>query len=397
MKDKDKAIPLVDRWNMDVEFYKNNPDITILTKSPQCDICRYKIQGDVLHCKEYSIENKPTEIIFATKECFGFSPKEKLIIHAENSLEKKIYSGLFGFIVGDALGVPFEFSTREERAKAPAKEMRAYGTYHQYFGTWSDDSSLTLATLESFINGFSAEELARQFISYLKDGKFTPRGTVFDIGIGTQNAIRKLESGIEPTSAGGISEQDNGNGSLMRILPLAFYLQNAEPQKIIEMGSMVSSLTHGTKRAILGCIIYVVFAINLIKGNSKSVAYEKTIHFIFENCQEEFGYEFSKYDMVLNGTLASVNEYDIDSSGYVVDTLTAVIWTFLTTDDYSKSVLQAINLGGDTDTIAAIVGGLSGIFYGYENIPDRWIQTLAKKEYLLESMKKFSDKIQNIE
>ena len=139
-----------------------------------------------------------------------------------DELEKRLYGGIFGFCIGDMLGVPVEFSSRKERDEDEVKELRAYGTYHQPFGAWSDDTSLMLCFIDAFNKGFSMNGLAENFASYFSEGKFTPYGEMFDIGIATQNAIINIIQGVEPVNCGGKTEKDNGNGSLMRILPLAY-------------------------------------------------------------------------------------------------------------------------------------------------------------------------------
>jgi ADP-ribosylglycohydrolase len=300
-----------------------------------------------------------------------------------------MFGGLFGFCVGDALGVPVEFSTRDERKRDPIKEMRAYGTYHQPFGTWSDDTSLTLCLIESINNHYSVQRVADNFMKYYKYGYLTPYCEVFDIGKSTKNAIDKMIHGVEPVDCGGKTEQDNVNGSLMRVLPLAYYVKNMLPIKQIEIVEEVSSLTHSHKRSKLACIFYIEFVINLLNGNKKDEAYKNTIEFVKKYCKEIYSEEIENYRRILDGTIASYNEEQIKSSGYVIETIEAALWSFLTTDSYNEAVLKAINLGGDTDTIAAIVGGMAGTYYGFQSIPDNWVQNLARKEEIYEMLTKF--------
>ena len=131
-----------------------------------------------------------------------------------------------GLCVADALGVPVEFVDRETLHKNPVKDMRAYGTYNQPAGTWSDDTSMTLCLAESLVHGLDSSDIMRRFHLWLSQGQYTPYGVVFDVGNGTRNAINKFINGTDPLECGGKDEGDNGNGSLMRILPLSFYLHS---------------------------------------------------------------------------------------------------------------------------------------------------------------------------
>ncbi|KHD35041.1 crystallin [Clostridium acetobutylicum] len=310
-----------------------------------------------------------------------------------NPYDSKIFGGLFGFCVGDALGVPLEFSTRDERKRDPVKEMRAYGTYHQPFGTWSDDTSLTLCLIESINNGYSTQKIADNFIKYYRYGYLTPYCEVFDIGNSTKVAIDKMIHGITPVECGGKTEQDNGNGSLMRVLPLAYYVKNMPPISQIEIIEEISSLTHAHKRSKFACIFYIQFVINLFNGNEKDESYKNSINFVKKYCKEKYYDEKDTYRRLLDGKIATYNECQIKSSGYVVDTIKAALWCFLTTKSYQEAILKAINLGNDTDTIAAIVGGMAGTYYGIQGIPNNWIQSLARKEEIYEMLTIFRNMI----
>ena len=200
------------------------------------------------------------------KECagsagFGGSEPEEHFIHAGSIRELRLYQGLFGFCVGDALGVPVEFSDRRKRKEDPVREMRAYGTYHQPAGTWSDDTSLMLCLINAVNQGYSIQKAADNFVDFYKNGAFTPYGEVFDIGISTREAIEKMCGGESPVRCGGDSDLENGNGSLMRVLPLAFYGLRMEGPQLISLVEEVSSLTHRHRRSIFACILYVKFAI----------------------------------------------------------------------------------------------------------------------------------------
>lgn len=390
MEQKRRQMTLVEKWNCDIESYKKGGEN--LTSAPMCEICKYLIKGNVFHCKKYEgINEKPDYVVFPKKECMQFKHFNPIVFDLkENEI---IYAGILGFIVGDAMGVPVEFCSREERKIDSLEEMRAYGTYHQPYGTWSDDTSLTLCLLENITEGYSLDRLAEKFINFYLKGYLTPYGEVFDIGNATRIAIEKMLQGESPLESGGKTERDNGNGSLMRVLPLVYYLKEMSSMEKIKIIENVSSLTHAHSRAKLACIIYVEYAINLIKCKNKSDAYRQTIDFVDKYCYEDYKEEICNFRRILRGEIALLKEQDINSTGYVVDTLEASLWVFMTTNDYKEAILKGINLGGDTDTIAAIIGGVAGIFYGISSIPDTWLQCLARNKEIYEMIEKFIIKL----
>lgn len=296
-------------------------------------------------------------------------------------MNNKIESGLFGLAVGDALGVPVEFYSRSSLKENPVSEMIGYGTHYQPLGTWSDDSSLAFCLAESLCKGFDLFDIARNFVKWYSTELWTPHEQVFDIGIATRNAIHNIAKGHQPELCGGFEEKDNGNGSLMRILPLVFYLQNEKDIEIIyKTVKDVSSITHAHFRSVFACFIYVVYCLEILKGKDKIEAY-KEMQNILSNFLENKNFnpiEIQLFDRVLKNDISTFPEENIHSSGYVLDSLQASLWCFLNSDSYEETVLKAVNLGEDTDTTGAIAGGLAGIYYGIENIPKKWIENLVR-------------------
>ena len=302
---------------------------------------------------------------------------------------------LFGLAVGDALGVPVEFKSREYLKKSPVTTMIGYGSHNQPAGTWSDDSSLAFCLAESLCNGYDLDDLANRFVEWKEHAYWTPHGKVFDIGIATSQAIWSLHQGTPPLLAGGADEQSNGNGSLMRILPLLFYIKDKPIQKRFELVKQVSSLTHRHIRSVIACFIYLEFALELLNGKDKKESFRNAVSrlddFLYEEpiCSEKelfrFHRIFAKPDSIYE--TKPVDEYpeeEINSSGYVLHTLEASIWCFLLTDTYEEAVLKAVNLGSDTDTTGAVTGGLAGLYYGHESIPAGWVEVLAKRKNIEE-------------
>lgn len=293
-----------------------------------------------------------------------------------------IRSALFGVAVGDALGVPVEFMSRSTLKKNPVLDMRGYGTYHQPPGTWSDDSSLTFCLAEALTEGYDLDVIAGNFVKWVEAQFWTPRGHVFDIGIATREAIRRLAHGVNPLLAGGTAESSNGNGSLMRILPLLFEVYDKPMDQRFEYTRQVSSITHGHIRSILACFYYLELALLFLEGKDKWTACNTLRTFLppfFSSLSVPAG-EIATFTRLLNGNIAELAEADIFSSGYVLHTLEASLWCLLTTDNYPDAVLKAVNLGEDTDTTAAVTGGLAGLLYGMDQIPASWINQLARKD-----------------
>lgn len=376
---------------MDIEMYKQGAKV--LTATPQCKECKYFIKGNAQHCLKYKEEKKPSYVMFPSKECPSFNHKNPVHIKICDKVENQVKGGIFGFCIGDALGVPLEFTSRAERKKDPVKEMRAYGTYHQPFGTWSDDSSMLLCLVENIAEGYSLEGLAGKFVLFGTQGYMTPHQQVFDIGNSTRMAIQRISNGIAPIECGGKDENDNGNGSLMRILPLAYYLKGKPFQEQIKVAEDVSSITHAHDRSKLACIIYIQIAISLLEGKEKKAAYVDSIEYVKQNMPEHYQRELQTYSRIFGSQILLLSEAEISSSGYVVDTLEAAVWSFLTTDSYEEAVFKAINLGGDTDTIAAIAGGLAGLYYGFSGIRETWLQCLVKNKEINELLDRFIEKV----
>ncbi|MET3536967.1 ADP-ribosylglycohydrolase family protein [Chryseobacterium limigenitum] len=306
-------------------------------------------------------------------------------------MENIVKAGIFGVCIGDALGVPVEFRSREQLKRSPVTKMRALGTHRQPLGTWSDDSSLALCLAESLCQGYILEDIALKFLQWYNAEIWTPHGRVFDIGIATSQAIHRIGKGVSPTLCGGTSEFDNGNGSLMRILPLLFYIKDFSIEKRFDITKDVSSITHGHIRSALACFIYLELALEILKGKNKWEAYEamqETVrNFLDYNpvCSQD---EMDRFHRILElkvgeydlAPLHTLQEEEISSSGYVLHSLEASLWCFLNSESYSEAVLKAVNLGEDTDTTGAITGGIAGIYYGFENIPEEWVSELVRKE-----------------
>lgn len=293
----------------------------------------------------------------------------------------KIKGALFGLAVGDALGVPVEFKSRDYLTNSPVDEMIGYGTWNQPPGTWSDDSSLSFCLAESLTKGYNLEGIAANFVRWKQASFWSAHNEVFDIGNATYAAISRLSRGVKPMLAGGMTESDNGNGSLMRILPLLFYIRDMTIEDRYDKVLEVSSLTHAHFRSVFACFIYLEFALEILKGKQKQNIYsdvQKNV-MAFVGKQGFATKEIQLFNRILNQRIYEEPEINIHSGGYVLQTLEASLWCLFNSTNYKEAVLKAVNLGGDTDTTACVTGGLAGLLYGYDNIPQPWLKELARK------------------
>lgn len=299
-------------------------------------------------------------------------------------------NAVLGVISGDALGCPVQFESRGEVAKHPVTEMRGYGTFSLPAGSWTDDSSLTLALLASLRekNTVDLNDIAERFCDWMYNGAYTPFGYSYDIGRGTMKAIDRYRRDGDPETCGGTSEYDNGNGSLMRIIPVCVFCasRDDDDETMISTVEAVSALTHNTSRTKTACGLYAFMVRALIDETGTlqerlQSGLDKGFAFYQARGNEALAYYGRLRDL---SRFSRTGEADIRSGGYVVDAVEAALWCLITEDSLEKTLLKAANLGDDTDTVAAIAGGLAGLYYTADAIPDQWYSALQNKE-LIES------------
>lgn len=319
-----------------------------------------------------------------------------------------VRSSIMGLVVGDALGVPVEFTSRRELTKDPVVGMRSYGTYEQPAGTWSDDSSMTLALMDSITcrGELDYDDIMTRFCNWYLHGDYAARGKTFDIGMTCSAAIYAYSQGRPAIECGGDGEHSNGNGSLMRIMPAALYvclhddMWQKDMSGAIEIISRTSSLTHRHIRSIIGCVLYTSLCYEMIHSHDADLgelvrtAYRKVSTYYASSAQASD--ELDKYSLLEEpSALKNLAEDSISSDGYVVDTLLTSVWCLLNSDSYKECVLKAVNLGDDTDTTAAVAGGLAGLRYGYDSIPKEWLKDIARKDWIEDMCRKFGERVEN--
>lgn len=399
-KEKEYINKIFENLNIDIEFQKAEIEEDIIAYPSFMAFIKMPKEKEKVELINQCIEGlRGWEIFFFIDNNFiDDTQKIEQIIkdYYEDYTNLKVYydfnnvkDGIIGFAVGDALGVPVESRSREELKRYPITDMIGNGTYNVPKGTWSDDTSMTLATMDSIIqtNKIDTNDIANKFLDWYRNNNYTATGKVFDIGRTTFQALAKFELKLdEAEKCGQVGEMDNGNGSLMRMLPIAYYiaLRNYQDNKIDDkeiynIVKKVSSITHGHETSVLGCYIFVRFALEIIDGKYKDLAYEhvRNLDYSFFDIKT-----VEKYNRILKENIKYQNINNIKSTGYIVDTLEAVFWLFLNSKDYDNTILKAVNLGNDTDTIAAITGGLLGIHYGIESINENWKKSLKKFDYI---------------
>lgn len=305
-----------------------------------------------------------------------------------------ITTALLGLSVADAIGVPVEFQTRAELDKNPVTDIRGYGTYNQPPGYFSDDSSLAFGLAESLATGsFDLVDQSKRLINYVWHGYWTPENQIFDIGNTTRRSIRELKNILEdgeldllPKRHETATEQDNGNGALMRIFPLYAYLRDKPVAEWIAPIWQHSALTHGHIRSACCCFLYLRFCHHLIGQETKEKALEQARRELLDflmaaNLPLE---ELDTLATLIKADFAKVARTQVQGNGYVVQCLEAALWAIFNAGNYRDTVLNAVNLGEDTDTTACVAGAPAALLYGVESIPANWLDALARREEIVD-------------
>ena len=373
--------------------------------------------------------------------------KEINAIREENIINANIWkAGIMGLVVGDALGLPVQFCDRQELKNNPVTQMEGYGTFNVPAGTWSDDSSLALATMDVIIqnhatneNDINVKAVMDNFVKWLYEGAFTPFRQAFDIGCTCQQAIAKYKLEGNVDTCGKTGEYANGNGGLMRIMPVCLFAYEKEMSGEWTEGQAVSvvekltAVTHNHKRACIasGMYYFMVKAVlegkalrgqleengridvsqgqsredgllgtlqgqsgedglvEVSQGRLQGTGLRDVLQMGVDNAMKYYGVdsgnreELSHYNRLFYlDRFANTPENEIKSSGYVVDSIEAAVWCLITTSSLKECLLKAVNLGEDTDSVGAIAGGLAGVYYGYEAIPKEWLDVIVEREWI---------------
>jgi ADP-ribosyl-[dinitrogen reductase] hydrolase len=288
-------------------------------------------------------------------------------VTANAMLASRLRGAVWGHLVGDALGVPYEFKL------GPIRDVRwgHVGTHGQPPGTWSDDGGLMLALLDSLLTvGFDLEDQARRAVAWMDGPDYKP-GPLFDIGTGTWTALARVKDGVAVAAAGGRREEDNGNGALMRVLPIALVEPNVSPCELARRASLASRVTHAHPRSRATCAAYCLIVQAFLTGERDRDAALRRAFALAEPAVE--AEERSELG-VLRG-------YEGRSgSGYVLDCFWSAWDAFRAADSYQESIERAIGFGNDTDTTGAVTGGLAGAYWGIGAIPTAWLSGMHGRD-----------------
>lgn len=308
-----------------------------------------------------------------------------------------VKDGLIGLAVGNAMGVPTETTSREELLEKPVIKMMPRIRDGIPKGAWNDSTSLTIATIDAMIHkGIDYNEIAESFVKWFTANQFCSLKESFDVGETTLKALVSFTQHLESAENCGLSGiQDNGNGSLIRMLPLAYYFvaSKATERDILEITRNVSSITHAHEISVCGCYIYVRYMMYLLRGNNKFSALTKVRGLDYSIFSKE---TVDCYHRILKEDITELTIDDIHSTAYIVDSLETALWSFLQSSNYKECVIATTNIGESTSSIGAIAGALAGIFYGFSNIPKNYLEDLKKKEYLESICDKFEDYLRRL-
>lgn len=316
--------------------------------------------------------------------------------------EEAMIDGMMGLVVGDALGCPVQFLSRSEicnREAGPVTGMEEFGTYLMPKGTWTDDSSLALAALASIrkMGRIDLTDIMERFADWEFNGAYTPYGNAFDQGLTCLEAIYRYQREKDVTTCGKQGERANGNGALMRILPVGvYYAEQVKRGKCTDAEAVqgihaVASLTHNHLRSNIACGLYYFMIKALLEADREG---ESLVECLQNGLDAGFAFyekdltnltQLAYYERTRNlAAFSETEEKEIVGSGYVVASFEAALWCLVTTENLKECLLKAVNLGDDTDTVAAIAGGLAGLYYGYEAFPDDWLKVIVKRDWIEE-------------
>ena len=296
--------------------------------------------------------------------------------------ENRIKGGMFGLLVGDALGVPYEFYSKEDIPPIEQIEMVPPSGFIKHHpvdaGTWSDDGAQALCLLDSLLEKgrFDIGDFSDKLLTWYEKGLWAVDGEVFDVGIQTSLALTMYKCGARIEDCGNIRPDGKGNGALMRVLPLALWCSGTDEELVADTHKQCI-ITHGNITNHVCCALYCLIAARLLNGSdfdsalSESISRLKEIYANSSEYLDEFMFRLRPDEEgVWIGT----------GGGYVVDSLRSAVMIMKTAASYEEAVKQAVSLGNDTDTVACITGGLAGIRFGYDNIPVRWIEALRDRD-----------------
>jgi ADP-ribosylglycohydrolase len=236
-----------------------------------------------------------------------------------------------------------------------------------------------LALLDSLLHaGFDPEDQGLRALAWTDKKAYTPDGDGhFDIGGATAGALSRLRAGVPAVDAGGASERDQGNGSLMRILPLGLVSDAPDDATLVEQAHLASRVTHGHLNCQVACALYVLIVRGLIERphEDPEVVLARAVDrllAVYATRPADAG--------VLRRLLAHRSSLRKPGGGWVMDSFWSAWEAFAAGTSYRDAIERCVRLGHDTDTTACIAGGLAGLRWGEAGIPGEWLSALRGRE-----------------
>jgi ADP-ribosyl-[dinitrogen reductase] hydrolase len=295
---------------------------------------------------------------------------------------------LLGLAAGDALGTTLEFKT--PGSFTPIQDMLGGGPFALQPGQWTDDTSMALCLAESLLEkgGFDPVDQMERYCAWAEHGHLSSNGVCFDIGNTVSQALRRYRQGGQPYS-GSSDAYSAGNGSLMRLAPVAMYFWR-DPLQAEAQAAASSRTTHAAAEAVDACRYYAVLLAGALGGAAKEELLAPLYHPQPGHWITPSHSLAPKVEAVALGSYQRLSPPAIAGTGYVVKALEAALWAFYHSHDFAEGCLLAANLGNDADTTAAIYGQLAGAYYGEEGIPQRWRDLLTRRELIVD----FAERLQ---
>lgn len=306
------------------------------------------------------------------------SDNQKLMQEIEKERKNKAFGAFFGLIVGDALGAAVEFKKRGSFEEVT--DMRAGGPHGLEAGFWTDDTSMALCLAESLSEKeFNFQDQLQRYLKWYREGYLSSTNKCFDIGANTARSLEYYEENKELPPR---RDRAAGNGSLMRLVPVPIYFRDDFSEAVKYSGES-SLTTHNNQMAVDSCRYLGGLLQQFINARIEMDAFKIKVI-------KDTAVDLDLDEKVIKAVTGAFNKNrdEIKSGGFVINTLEASLWSFLNSDSFAGAVLLAVNLGNDSDTVAAVTGQLAGAYYGYDTIPDKWLTKLADYDLLKEIAEK---------
>lgn len=299
---------------------------------------------------------------------------------------------IYGLTIGDAMGVPIEEYDRKRLLNKPVTKMLGWGNYYVPEGSWSDDTSMTLATMDSIIEskGVDVTDIANKLCEWVNDNKYTPTGELFSITDTTRFSLMRFWDSKNALTSGGVKPSTNDNGSLIRMSPIALYCfyKKLSDKKIYDLVYKTSSITNANIISIISCFIYVKLMIYILNGKTIEEAYKLIRRYKYDKFFDLSYLE--EFDRLIKEDISKLSIDEIESDNFCVHALEATIWVLLNTNSFESAIIGAINLGECTDNIGSLTGAIAGIVYKNKSMPKEWIDSLQRKDFIDKLTRKYN-------